>query len=273
MKRISDSYRTEYMIHSKKNDNRGAAMIVAIIVVAILMVFSFSLLLVSYTLYASQSKKVASKKCSEAANSLSLAMETELCDKDAISNSDFWIYLRFHMLQSDWTFYEPGLGDDAHNKEAVKSFTLNVNPKYIPDDPSDPTGKTKLSTIDGFPGSVKFKVYWMMPEELYANNDTDTLMGILSGIDLTEYRNRSKDEYKTEDYKKIRLFVEITCESASQSYTVKNEYYLSAQDYTDAQEREKNLLREYKKSNVYNENNSCSIKDDERWEWTFVERE
>ena len=54
--------KTEYMIISSKKRNRGAAMVIAIIVVAVLMIFAFSLLLVSYTLFATQNKKVASKK-------------------------------------------------------------------------------------------------------------------------------------------------------------------------------------------------------------------
>ena len=66
------------------SNNKGASMIVAIIIMGILIVFTFSLMLVAYTLYASQTKNIASMKCSESANTLSQAIEDELSDENAV---------------------------------------------------------------------------------------------------------------------------------------------------------------------------------------------
>lgn len=252
----SNTNKTEYMIISSKNKNRGAAMVVAIIVVAVLMVFTFSLLLVSYTLYSSQNKKVASKKCSEAANTLSTAMGAELdetANPNAYINSDFWIYLRFHLLQNDWPFYEPAL--EGHKiDDAAKTFSMKVNPNYIP------SGK---STIDGYPGEVKIKAYWMMPESLYEEHEDDEEFDFLKNIDISSLSTMGKSE--------IRLFLEITCESASQSYTVKNKYHLSIRKYdlsNTEEEAEKTKIEDsYGVNSTYS--NNCVINPDERWRWVY----
>ena len=252
--------KTEYMVISSKNKNRGAAMVVAIIVVAVLMVFTFSLLLVSYTLYATQNKKVASKKCSEAANTLSTAMAAELDDEknpQAYINSDFWIYLRFHLMQSDWPFYEPALEGHKTN-DAVKTFNMKVNPNYIP---------SGSSTIDGYPGEIKIKAYWMMPEALYEENKTDEELNFLKNIDVQNLAVSGKTD--------IRLYLEITCESASQSYSVKNKYHLSIRKYKedDAEEEAEMSKIEvtYGGNSTYSHN--CTIKPIERWRWIFDGRE
>ena len=59
-------------------NNKGVTMITAIIIMTILIVFTFALTLIAYTLYAPQNKNVASMRCSEAANTLSAALEEEL---------------------------------------------------------------------------------------------------------------------------------------------------------------------------------------------------
>lgn len=252
----NNANKTEYMIISSKKNNRGAAMVVAIIVVAVLMIFTFSLLLVSYTLYSSQNKKVASKKCSEAANTLSTAMGAELDEvqnPNAYINSDLWIYLRFHLMQDDWPFYEPAL-DGHKTDDAVKTFSMMVNPNYIPNG---------SSTLDGYPGEVKIKVYWMMPEWLYEENKDDESMDFLKDIDISNLSINKKSE--------IRLFLEITCESANQSYTVKNKYHLSIRKYDESiseEEAEKSKIEDtYGGNSTYSYN--CTIKPTERWRWVY----
>ena len=103
---------------------------VAVVIIAILMIFAFSLLLVTYTLYASQSKKSASFRNSEAAKTVSRAMQTELEDPDAEMNSAFWKYLRCNIGQSEtWPWYEPGTLN--HEKEdAFRKFDLDYVHSY-----------------------------------------------------------------------------------------------------------------------------------------------
>ncbi|MCR4847202.1 MAG: hypothetical protein K5865_10730 [Eubacterium sp.] len=257
MNRNNDN-KTEYAYSSDKR-NKGAAMIVAIIVIAILIVFTFSLMLVTYTLYSSQTKKVASKKCSEGANTLRLALMTELTDEAAVDNSDLWIYLRCHLIQSDWPFYEPKLSGHK-DADAVKTFDFRVNPNYI---------DAGQSTLEGFPGSVKLRVYWMLPESIYEEYGDDSDLSTLSSLDPTTFTVEQK--------RNIRLFIEITCEAASQSYTVTNEYYLGMGTYTDStkDKSEKKLLNQYKNSTLYNKGDSEGtvstsrvINTNERWRWS-----
>lgn len=274
MKRENDSYKTEYLFSSSQKENRGAAMVVAIIVVAILMVFTFSLLLVTYSLYASQNKRVASKKNSEAANSLSVAMRTELSNEEAFVDSDLWIYLRCHLFQDDWTFYDPSI--DGHKEaDAIKSFEMKANPNYYRDD----SGK---STIDGYPGLIKLRVYWMLPKEIESKMKNDeTEMDFVKNLSLSDLRNNTitvSGSDKTSEYKSgIRLFVEITCESASQSYTVKNEYHLTYGPFVESdeyQKREKNVVKNYKETDEKNDYKSydsknCDINVNEHWSWIY----
>ena len=251
--------KTEYMIISSKKRNRGAAMVIAIIVVAVLMIFAFSLLLVSYTLFATQNKKVASKKSSEAANSLSIAMADEMDETknpEAYKNSDFWIYLRYHLLQGDWTYYEPAL--DGHREaDAVKGFEMKLNPNYIE------TGK---STVDGYPGTVKIKAYWMLPKQMYEEHSIETKPEEFDNYDYSSTASRGG----------IRLFLEITCESASQSYTVTNEYQLSVRPYDTAvedEQKEMDKIASYSASNYSSLNGGKTINSEERWRWVFKGRE
>ena len=253
--------KNEYIQRSSRKRNSGAAMIVAIIVVAILMIFTFSLMLVSYTLYATQNKRVASKKCSEAANSLSIAMADEMDEKknpDAFKNSDFWIYLRYHLMQDDWPFYEPVL-DGHKTNDAVKGFEMKANPNYFE------TGK---STLDGYPGTIKIKAYWMLPEILYEEHSIETDPNF-----FIDYKFSPDD---MSDRTNVRLFLEITCESGSQSYTVTNEYHLSIREYDlgkEDEKAEKNKLASYTASNYNFLTSGKTIMTGERWRWSFKGRE
>ena len=254
MTRYNDN-KTEYGLYASHRKNKGAALIVAIIVIAVLMVFAFSLMLVTYTLYSSQNKKIASKKCSEAANTLSQAMETELTDKEAYLNSDLWIYLRFHLMQEDWPFYEPKL--DGHKAaDSIKTYDMFVNPQYIEN------GK---STLTGYPGSIIIKVYWMLPEQVYEDHKSDREMTYINSLDPATFTMADK--------KDIRLFVEMTAESANQSYTVKNEYTLQIGPYNDDDNPEKKkIANSYSGNELYNKGHKYSIKSNEHWIWKFETR-
>ena len=189
-----------YLIFGKSNKvsrekNRGAAMMLAIVIIGIILVFTFSLLLVSYTLYASQNKKVSSVRCSEAANSLSVALEEELDNPDAYKYSALYKYLRCNALQGTrtWPYYDPetpGHGRD----EAFRYFDLRTNSNY--------------DKVEGFPGSIKLCIYW-------TPKDDDAI----------------KDKLLTKSFEELgadrsgaEIHIEIIAESGSQTYTVTNTY-------------------------------------------------
>jgi len=218
----------------KKLNNRGTAMMVVVVIVGILMIFCFSLLLASYTLYATQNKNAASKRNAEAANTLSKALETELTRGDATEkDSALWKYLRCNINQENWKSGE------------IKYFDMNYNRSNTYFDSENPA-------LDGYPGKVQLAMYWMPPkghegEEVCADPDG------------------------------IRLTVEITCETASQSYTISNRYLLSSTNYDDNIYEDRNLKYRLEQviSNTtsYNVYGYTNIDSNKKWSWSSVGRE
>jgi len=237
---------------TKYRDNRGVALMVAVIIIGILMVFVLSLLLASYTLYASQNKKAAATKCAEAANTLSQALETELTADDAPTQSSLWKYLRCNILQEEyWPYYDPSEANHGE-AEAYRYFDINPNLNYF-----------STGYPDGFPASVKLRIYWTLPDKLDLNG---------------------QHEYELSTTKKtgVRLNIMIICESASQSYTVTNVYELSPVTYDDAdadmkdeKEKVEKILSIGSGNQEYNPAliDSSRYNPNERWVWDFIGRE
>ncbi len=78
-------------------DNRGSAMITAIVVGVVMMIFALSLLLLSYTLYAQTAKRTLQIECKYVAGETVLEMERELQDKD----SQLYQELKAQLLTKD----------------------------------------------------------------------------------------------------------------------------------------------------------------------------
>ena len=236
---------------TKKSLNKGATLMVAIIIIGILIVFAFSLLLVTYTLHASQNKNVASKMNSEAANSLSIALKTELEADDAEANSDLWRYLRFNVGQMQyWPYYCPelGKGEKQGDLDAYKYFELKTNfrDSYFENE----TDKSKVAP-DGFPGSVKLGIYWRLPKSVEDR-------AIADGIPPDTITGHGK----------IRLFIDIICETASQTYVVSNEYELAIEGGMTNKDKEK--LDRYAADDRYNPGRRVTLSDEdkeEKWVW------
>lgn len=172
-----------------KLNDRGVAMMVCITIIAILMIFCFSLLAVSYSLYSSQNNSMQEEKNSEAAKSLDLALREELTSgsEDSFLNK----YLRFNIVAGQdalvntkgetWPHYDPDLAEhDA--SYAKRYFTLE---------------KTDGVSINGFPSRTSVCMWWTLDK---AENDENEI---------------------------VHLFVETECVSGSQSYVITSEYELS----------------------------------------------
>ena len=205
--------------------NRGATMIAALVVMTILIAFTFSLTLVAYTLYASQNKNNVSMKCAEAANTLSDALGDEITYIDEANNrfpeydSYLYRYLRYNICQSrTWPYYDPKDTTNHGKDKAFRYFDLYHNTsKVLYDENGEPVTVTddsgneavqNIDNVEGMPGNVEVCMYWMPPEG----------MTVTSVNDITSRRG-------------IRLFIEVTCESASQTYTTKREYILDVKNY------------------------------------------
>ena len=230
-------------------------MMLAVVIIGILMVFTFSLLLVSYTLYASQSKKAASLRNAEAATSLSKALETELVENSTTgyipeTESALWKYLRCNIAQGDddWPYYDPASA--GHTEEyAFRYFDV----KY-----GNNTMYGVQDGLEGYPANVKLCVYWMPPE----------------GANATAYATGPVSNPAN-----VRLFIEVICETASQSYVVKNEYRLKTDTYSDTDVQERNRMRAVLGlfTNGQSQYNPKGITTSEtnprKWKWEFVGRE
>ena len=224
LKQKKRKHTIEYLLN-----NCGASMIVAIIVMAVVIIFTFSLLLVTYTLYASQSKKAASLKCSEAANSLSLAIQNELEDPEAYKDSWLWNYLRFNLLRDGtWPYYDSNATANHTSKQAFRYFDFKYNNNYYP--------------VEGFPGEIKICMYWSLPDNMDPNLKQQVDAGTKTLAELTP-SNRS---FAT-------LFVDITCSTGSQSYNVMNVYQVKIVEFSDQEYSDTQMLA-YIKNSAESEN-------------------
>ena len=297
MTRCCDKRTTSYSFNALKEkrgekgeSNRGASLILAIIIIMILIVFTFSLMLIAYTLYASQNKNISSLKCSEAANSLSVALDDELTYEDETNNiypeieSYLYRYIRYNICQDDktWPYYvdDNKIGHDK--KAAYRYFNLKFNsskPVYDSDgnvikkkdsEGNDTDANQTLDSVEGLPGNTTVCIYWKLPKGV----DPDSVGTV-------------KEDFKSIDKRKgIRLFIEVTSESASQSYTVKREYKLDIEDYNMTNAEDKLRFNYLKKAGVVDEpsvnplnlkmsDGTNGVEDDlyygEKWTWIPVE--
>ncbi|MBP5565108.1 MAG: hypothetical protein J6X45_05245 [Lachnospiraceae bacterium] len=183
-----------------RQQNKGAAMIMTVIIIAIIMVFCFSLILVSYNLYASQNKNLATMRNTEASESLVHALDAELTDNENIGKSPLWKYIRMNVAYktdftsdpdwNDWPYYDPSASSGPHSEaSAVREFALTGNPD-----------------MQGVPADVRVYMYWMIPG--------------------------SVDDFKTKveggGYPNgVRLHVKVVSKTANQTYEAEEVYKLT----------------------------------------------
>ena len=256
--------------HEKKKSyqkDKGMTMIVAVVIMAILIVFTFSLTLIAYSLYSSQNKNLSSMKCAEAANTLAAALSDELRYEDPATErypeyeSYLYKYIRYNLFHSSqtWPYYKAN--DPAHvSKKAFRYFDLNYNTTKKVYDANGaekkPEGQSTAMSVDhveGLPGKTVVCIYWELPDDATATQAEGNVP--VSGTKLT---------------------IEVTCEAASQSYTVKKEFVLEINNYKPTTV-DAGLQLALKNVAANNAVNPCSfsyeteIHSDQRWNWIPVE--
>ena len=258
-------------LHKSYRTDNGIALIVAVIIISILIVFTFTLTLVAYSLYASQNMNASAMKCSEAANSLSIALSDELTGFDPVNkrfpeyDSFLYLYLRYNLFHSDktWPYYDPS--KEGHGKaEAFRYFSLKYNSKKtLSDENGNPVMKkgedgtdntVSVDHVEGLPAKTEVCIYWELPVE-----------------------NKNDPQAGNKPVSNARLFIEVTCEAANQSYTAKKEYNLSILNYGDAEE---DVARQTAMKNAGSKDmvNPCDFSyetesyPDDFWKWELVER-
>ena len=226
----------------RKLNNKGAAMMLTVVLIMVIMIFAFSLILVSYTLYSSQTKNLSGARNMEAVNSLSVALQDELEDEDAATNSNLWKYLRCNIVYddssaawADWPYYAEdanGIEVSGHTTtEACRYFTLDKN-----------------TEIEGFPARISVCMHWEIPEDMTeAEFKSHLVSDAVAG--------------KTG----LRLVLEITAESGSQIYRVTDTYLLSVTETDDTAEQTAiTLAAQDPDSNPAGH----TISANEKWTWT-----
>ena len=245
-------------------NNKGVTMVAAIIIMVILVVFTFALTLVAYTLYASQNKNVASMRCSEAANTLSTALVDELTYTDDTQghcpekDSYLYRYIRYNLCQDHktWPYYVSDVTENHTKEEAYRYFDLlyrdSKKETVKPENGGTPI-EQQVDGVEGLPGRTIVCIYWELPKDSSVTSD-----------------KTAKEKLTNKDG--IKLYIEVTCEVASQSYTVTKELILKTSSYigTDADKGEylKDALE--KDGNAFT--NPCKFTESEfnfgeKWEW------
>ncbi|MBQ8913692.1 MAG: hypothetical protein IJ054_06580 [Lachnospiraceae bacterium] len=126
-------------------DNRGSAMIVAIVVSIIVITFTLSLLLVSYSLFVSNERKVTQSQVKELSKSINIEIGDELTSPnfddsqallDGINNYEnakycapdynMWYYVRYNLFQNNWPYYRDETTAGHVEANAYRYFKLSL---------------------------------------------------------------------------------------------------------------------------------------------------
>ena len=217
-----------------KEENRGSAMIVAIVVSMVVVVFCLSLLLVSYALFSSSVRRVTQNQCRELSKTISIEIEKELTtpaytsfekqkqDLDKGRNL-LWQYLRYNVCQVNWPYFESESSTDHGEKAAYRYFTLAAT--------GGDTTKYAAMADD-----ISVCIYW----ENYGS-----------------YRTSKND---------IVLCLKVTCRKGEQTASMLSKYNLSCMAYESAEEGVDTGNKTVNPSNN-------AIEKKEYWSWSFLERE
>ena len=129
----------------KKTNNRGSAMLVAIIVSVVVVAFALSLLLVAYSLFASSAKKVTQTQGMELAKTVSLELAEEITRPKFASFDEvlegvsgngtysatqypLWYYIRYNIQQEQgWPYYADETVVGHSQKYAYRYFTYSIS--------------------------------------------------------------------------------------------------------------------------------------------------
>lgn len=217
-----------------KEENRGSAMIVAIVVSMVVVVFSLSLLLVSYALFSSSVRRVTQNQCRELSKTISIEIEKELTTpaytsfdmqkKDVTDGKNLlWQYLRYNVCQGNWPYYESESTTGHDEKAAYRYFTLAAT--------GGDTTKYAAMADD-----ISVCIYW--------ENDGS-------------YQISKND---------VVLCVKVTCTKGDQMAAMLSKYNLSCMDY-------ENAVEGVDAGNKTVNPTDNAIEKKEYWSWSFLERE
>ncbi|MBO6114587.1 MAG: hypothetical protein J6P57_05975 [Lachnospiraceae bacterium] len=221
-------------------DNRGSAMIVAIVVSIIVITFTLSLLLVSYSLFVSNERKVTQGQVKELSKSISIEIGDELTYPqfdskqallDGINNVEgakycapdynMWYYVRYNLFQKNWPFYKDETTANHLKANAYRYFKINL------------TGGN-ASEYSAMADDISVCMYWECED-----------------VDVKDL---------------AMLTVEVTVTKGGQTSTTTSYYELSVSTFSDSDEGEK---ENNMNSTAFNPSGN-TIDLTENWKWSRV---
>ena len=229
----------------KKLKNKdGAALMIAIVIMAIMMVLSLILLAVAFSLRATSNKQMEADQNRELAKTLSLQLEREITinsqvpymEEDAISKYPLWFYLRYNVWQDDWSYYDSTL--PRHTKDyAFRYFKIDSN---------GGTGtQSQLDSEQEHLDKISVLLYWNIDVEGGVSKD-------------------NKDGTK--------ITISVSCGEGNTKSTIVSQYSLVIDE--PPKEIEDPLLQEEEKDEymqlpIPDYGGSQVIKQEEAWGWVF----
>lgn len=156
-------------------NKEGSAILIAIIVMMVAIMLSFSLLLGSYSLFATVNKQQNMEQCKEMAQSISREIEREITGsetnfdsfsslKKAVEDQEapLWSYLRFHLWQTNWPYYNEEERGHSENY-AFREFEVDSD-----------GNQEETSILD----TVLIKMYWESEEGAQKNGGTSLFIKV-----------------------------------------------------------------------------------------------
>lgn len=218
----------------------GAALMIAIAIMAIVMMLSLVLLLVAFSLYNTSQKEFEMEQNRELAKTLSLRLQDELTitsnepykNPDPISKYPLWFYVRYNVWGDQWSDY-----DDS-------GASLSNTPKYA------------------------FRYFKVNSDTLVSDTQVDTskLSKKLENISILLYWTK-EDGASSSNKAGTKLIVSVTCGEADMKSTIVSEYSLGIDSGNDEDPDYKKL-----ESNEIVNPEGNSINPKELWRWVFDER-
>lgn len=161
----------------------GSAILIAIIVMMVTLMLSLALLLTSYSLFATVSRQKNMEQCKEMAQSVSREIEREITGAETNFDSfdsmkkaaeeqasPLWFYLRFHLWQTSWPYYNEE--ERGHSKNyALREFLLNTD---------DIQKETEI--LD----NVSVKMYWESEDGAQKSGGTSLFIKVSCAIGKQE---------------------------------------------------------------------------------------
>ena len=156
------------------NEKKGSALLVAIAIMAVIMMLSLALLLVSYSLYSTARRQQDTEQCREMAQSLSRSLEYEITipptaayEAGASEKYPLWFYLRYNTCKESWPHYNSE--ERGHTSEyAYRYFNASV------EEDTEPGLKELMDNIS-------ILIYWEGEVETVDYNDTQLVVSVTCG--------------------------------------------------------------------------------------------